>query len=143
MPSYRIPNFAKEVWFNPRLQRYAKFDLPANIVTDIRDYMSRYGRLRLVRRDALIGVAEVRDALGDRPGDRARVALFAEAPEDDGELALVHRLEVARGREGDLAVVAGEQLRVGDADRVDLLVEAVDLGVLVAAVDFQSSHPGA
>lgn len=33
------------------LQRYAKFDLPANIVTDIRDYMSRYGRLRLVRRD--------------------------------------------------------------------------------------------
>ena len=25
MPSYRIPNFAKEVWFNPRLQRYAKF----------------------------------------------------------------------------------------------------------------------
>ncbi len=25
MPSYRIPNFAKEVWSNPRLQRYTKF----------------------------------------------------------------------------------------------------------------------
>jgi DNA excision repair protein ERCC-3 len=33
------------------LQRYAKFDLPANVVSDIGDYMSRYGRLRLVRRD--------------------------------------------------------------------------------------------
>ena len=32
------------------LQRYAKFDIPANIVTDIGDYISRYGRLRLVRR---------------------------------------------------------------------------------------------
>lgn len=33
------------------LQRYAKFDLPTNVVTDIRDYMSRYGRLRLARHD--------------------------------------------------------------------------------------------
>lgn len=31
------------------LQHYAKFDLPANLVADISDYMSRYGRLRLVR----------------------------------------------------------------------------------------------
>ncbi|HET6511520.1 MAG TPA: phosphatase PAP2 family protein [Candidatus Kapabacteria bacterium] len=27
MSRYRIPNFAKEVWFNPRLQRYTKFAL--------------------------------------------------------------------------------------------------------------------
>jgi membrane-associated phospholipid phosphatase len=27
MPSYKIPNFAKEVWSNPRLQRYTKFAL--------------------------------------------------------------------------------------------------------------------
>ncbi len=33
------------------LQQYAKFDIPANLVTDITDYMSRYGRLRLLRRD--------------------------------------------------------------------------------------------
>src|SRR4028118_1194485 len=29
------------------LEQYAKFDLPPNIVADIGDYMSRYGRLRL------------------------------------------------------------------------------------------------
>src|SRR5919199_3749254 len=29
------------------LERYAKFDLPPNIVADIGDYMGRYGRLRL------------------------------------------------------------------------------------------------
>src|SRR5918911_2853929 len=33
------------------LQQFAKFDIPANVVTDIGDYMSRYGRLRLVRHD--------------------------------------------------------------------------------------------
>ncbi len=33
------------------LERFAKFDLPPNIVADIADYVSRYGRLRLVRRD--------------------------------------------------------------------------------------------
>lgn len=33
------------------LERYAKYDLPSNIIADIGDYMSRYGRLRLVRRD--------------------------------------------------------------------------------------------
>lgn len=27
MPSYKIPNFAKEVWASPRLQRYTKFAL--------------------------------------------------------------------------------------------------------------------
>lgn len=33
------------------LEHYAKFDLPPNIITDIRDYSSRYGRLRLRKRD--------------------------------------------------------------------------------------------
>lgn len=31
------------------LERYSKFDLPSNVVTDIREYVSRYGRLKLVR----------------------------------------------------------------------------------------------
>lgn len=33
------------------LQHYAKFDLPENITADIVDYMGRYGRLRLLRRE--------------------------------------------------------------------------------------------
>ncbi len=39
-----------------RLEEFAKFDLPPNIVADIRDYIGRYGRLRLRKRedDALI-----------------------------------------------------------------------------------------
>jgi DNA excision repair protein ERCC-3 len=31
------------------LERFSKFDLPGNIVHDIRDYMSRYGRLKLLK----------------------------------------------------------------------------------------------
>ncbi len=34
------------------LERLSKFDLPGNIVHDIRDYMSRYGRLKLLRSSA-------------------------------------------------------------------------------------------
>lgn len=33
------------------LAHYAKFDLPPNIIADIREYMARYGRLRLRKRD--------------------------------------------------------------------------------------------
>ena len=33
------------------LERHSKYDLPGNIVHDIRDYMSRYGRLKLLRED--------------------------------------------------------------------------------------------
>jgi DNA excision repair protein ERCC-3 len=33
------------------LTRFARYDVPQNIVVEIREYMSRYGRLRLVRRD--------------------------------------------------------------------------------------------
>lgn len=31
------------------LARYSKYDLPGNVIADIRDYMSRYGRLKLVK----------------------------------------------------------------------------------------------
>lgn len=44
------------------LQRFAKFDLPANVVADIGEYMRRYGRLRLVRRDNGALVLESDDA---------------------------------------------------------------------------------
>ena len=37
------------------LERLSKFDLPGNIVHDIRDYMSRFGRLKLLRSDAHSG----------------------------------------------------------------------------------------
>ena len=31
------------------LHKYSKYDVPGNVLTDIRDYISRYGRLKLVR----------------------------------------------------------------------------------------------
>jgi DNA excision repair protein ERCC-3 len=31
------------------LQRYSKYDVPGNIVVDVRDYVSRYGRIKLLR----------------------------------------------------------------------------------------------
>jgi DNA excision repair protein ERCC-3 len=31
------------------LEEYSKYDVPGNVITDIRDYVSRYGRLKLVR----------------------------------------------------------------------------------------------
>ncbi|HEX5501442.1 MAG TPA: helicase-associated domain-containing protein [Thermomicrobiales bacterium] len=41
------------------LERFSKYDLPGNIVHDIRDYMSRYGRLKLLRQgDRLVLQAE-------------------------------------------------------------------------------------
>src|SRR5439155_11614793 len=34
------------------LERYTKFDLPRNVLTDIEDYISRFGRVKLVKSDA-------------------------------------------------------------------------------------------
>src|SRR5438445_13901101 len=31
------------------LTRFTKYDLPPNVVTDVRDYIGRYGRLKLLR----------------------------------------------------------------------------------------------
>ena len=37
------------------LARYSKYDIPSNITVDIRDYISRYGRIKLIREgDALL-----------------------------------------------------------------------------------------
>lgn len=37
------------------LARYSKYDIPSNIVVDIREYISRYGRIKLIREgDALL-----------------------------------------------------------------------------------------
>lgn len=44
-----------------RLQRLAKFDLPPNVIADVRDYIGRYGRLRLVRRPDAALVLESAD----------------------------------------------------------------------------------
>jgi DNA excision repair protein ERCC-3 len=41
------------------LQQYSKYDIPSNIVVDIREYISRYGRLKLIREgDALLLISE-------------------------------------------------------------------------------------
>src|SRR6266487_5324615 len=34
------------------LARFSKFDLPGNVLTDIKDYISRFGRLKLVKSNA-------------------------------------------------------------------------------------------
>jgi len=34
------------------LARFSKFDLPGNVLTDIKDYISRFGRLKLVKSDS-------------------------------------------------------------------------------------------
>jgi DNA excision repair protein ERCC-3 len=34
------------------LDRYSKFDLPGNVLTDIKDYISRFGRIKLIKSDA-------------------------------------------------------------------------------------------
>ena len=33
------------------LTRYSKYPLPSNVAVDIREYIGRYGRIRLIRRD--------------------------------------------------------------------------------------------
>ena len=42
------------------LETFSKYDLPSNVVVDIRDYMARYGRVKL-RRDGAMLVLEVED----------------------------------------------------------------------------------
>ncbi len=41
------------------LTRYSKYSIPTNITVDIREYMSRYGRIKLVREgDALLLISQ-------------------------------------------------------------------------------------
>src|SRR5213592_1538836 len=41
------------------LTTYSKYAIPSNIVVDIRDYMSRYGRIKLIREgDALLLISD-------------------------------------------------------------------------------------
>jgi DNA excision repair protein ERCC-3 len=46
------------------LHQYSKYDVPGNVITDIRDYISRYGRLKLVRASASRDDSHI-------PGDRS------------------------------------------------------------------------
>ena len=45
------------------LARYSKYDLPPNVVADIRDYIGRYGRLKLTRQGATLVVSSDDTAL--------------------------------------------------------------------------------
>jgi len=45
------------------LEQYGKYDLPGNIRTDIYDYISRYGRLKLVRGDEVLLLTSDDEAL--------------------------------------------------------------------------------
>lgn len=57
MPSYRVPNFAKEVWANPRLQRYTKFA------------MSYTGLALIAAIVAIVGFVQITDEVLEREID--------------------------------------------------------------------------
>jgi DNA excision repair protein ERCC-3 len=56
------------------LEEYAKFDLPGNVVTDIRDLMSRYGRIRLFRQAGSLTLEVDDPDLLEQLGRNARLA---------------------------------------------------------------------
>ncbi len=77
-----------------RLEGFSKFDLPGNITHDIRDYMSRYGRLKLLR----------------LPGEESRLVLQSEDPILITEIAHARKLApyiLRRLDERTLEVYAG------------------------------------
>jgi DNA excision repair protein ERCC-3 len=45
------------------LTKFSKYDLPSNVITDIHDYMSRYGRLKLTKEQDLLLVSSADTAL--------------------------------------------------------------------------------
>jgi len=58
------------------LERYSKYDLPGNVIADIHDYMSRYGRLKLVRQDGQLVLRSEDPILITQLLHNRRVALY-------------------------------------------------------------------
>jgi DNA excision repair protein ERCC-3 len=78
------------------LEEYAKFDLPANVMTDIQDLMSRYGRIRLFRQaDALTLEVDDPDLLQQIQRNTRLAPMLGPASEQ-------HRAEIAPGDRGKL-----------------------------------------
>ncbi|HKV84253.1 MAG TPA: DNA repair helicase XPB [Ktedonobacterales bacterium] len=64
------------------LARYSKYDLPPNIVSDVRDYVQRYGKLKLVRDDGALALISDDPALIAEVSRQKRMQPFILAQRD-------------------------------------------------------------
>ena len=68
------------------LDRFSKYDVPANVRVDIADYVSRYGRVKLVRDGERLLVRSQDRALLEEIAHHKRLAPFVAARRRTGEL---------------------------------------------------------
>ncbi|MBA2319554.1 MAG: DEAD/DEAH box helicase [Deltaproteobacteria bacterium] len=128
------------------LERFAKYPIPANVLATVREKLSRYGRLRLVRDGEWLRLE------ADDPRDLAEIAslsategMFAEIPEVEtavrvkpSERGEVKRLLTSLGH--PVADFAGYE----DGDRVPLEMAHTEMrDYQVAAVDAFTTGPSA
>ena len=75
------------------LTEFSRFEVPSSLLTDIRDLVSRYGRLRLIREDGrLLLVASDAALMAEVRAHRTTKALLREALDDcRAEVPLLHR----------------------------------------------------
>jgi len=76
------------------LERYSKYPLPDNVRVDVADYVARYGRLKLVRRDGSLLLVSDDVALIAEVARHKQVSPFVVAPLDP------HTLQVDPARRG-------------------------------------------
>ncbi len=65
------------------LEEYSKYDVPAHVVADVRDYVARYGRLRLEQRDGDLVLVSTDKPLLTEVWHHRRIRPFLIRPLDD------------------------------------------------------------
>ncbi len=70
------------------LIRYSKYDLPPVVITDVRDYMGRYGKLRLIRRDGELVLTAQDPILIAEVARQKRMQPYITARRDDTTLVV-------------------------------------------------------
>jgi len=65
------------------LEEYSKYDVPAHVVADVRDYVARYGRLRLEQRDGDLVLVSTDKPLLTEVWHNRRIRPFLIRPLDD------------------------------------------------------------
>ncbi|MFN8525493.1 MAG: DNA repair helicase XPB [Chloroflexota bacterium] len=91
-------------WVVETLEEFSKYPIPRNVLTDIRDLMSRYGRIRLVPRGDALGLeTDDEDLMAGLRGN-ARLSPML-GPTESPRLSLVPRSE--RGRLKQALLKAG------------------------------------
>jgi DNA excision repair protein ERCC-3 len=78
------------------LTQFSKFDIPANINTDVYDYMNRYGRLKLIKEDSLLLLSSPDAALITEIARHKRMEPYLLRQPD------AHTLEVDPARRGHI-----------------------------------------